>query len=117
MSFRQDLIYAARSLRKTPGLVVVVVLTLALGIGINATMFNLLNVLLLAPPTAAEPGRLVRIEPGNGNLISYPNFRDLSPIPGVESMALASGTTLNWRNGDVVEQLPSMMLSTNFFAG
>lgn len=57
MAIRDDLIYAARSLRKTPGLVSVVVLTLALGIGVNTTAFNLLNLLVLAPPSAKEPGR------------------------------------------------------------
>ncbi|SPE36992.1 hypothetical protein SBA6_630030 [Candidatus Sulfopaludibacter sp. SbA6] len=70
MTLMQDLIYAARSLRKAPGLVAVVVLTLTLGIGVHTTVFNLLNLMLLAPPTAVEPDRLVRIEPGNGNQIS-----------------------------------------------
>lgn len=70
MTLMQDLIYAARSLRRAPGLVAVVVLTLTLGIGVNTTVFNLLNLMLLAPPTAVEPDRLVRIEPGNGNQIS-----------------------------------------------
>jgi hypothetical protein len=77
MNVIEDLSYAARSLRKTPGLVAVVVLTLALGIGVNTTLFNLLNSMVLAPPTALAPDRLVRIEPGNGNRISYRNFLDM----------------------------------------
>jgi putative ABC transport system permease protein len=116
MSLFQDLAYAARSLRKTPGLVAVVVLTLALGIGVNTTLFNLLNSMILAPPTAVEPDRLVRIEPGNSNQISYLNFRDMSGSPAFAGMALNAGTSLNWRHGDAVEQVPAMSLSGNFFS-
>ena len=72
MTLIQDLIYAARSLRKAPGLVAVVVLTLALGIGVNTTVFNVLNLMLLAPPTAVEPDRLVRIEPGTATRSRIP---------------------------------------------
>jgi putative ABC transport system permease protein len=116
MALRDDLIYAARSLRKTPGLVSVVVLTLALGIGVNSTAFNLLNLLVLAPPSAKEPGRLLRIEPGNSNLISYLNFRDLPGSSAFAGMALESATNLNWRNGDGVEPVRAMVLSANFFS-
>ena len=116
MSLIQDLSYAARSLRKTPGLVAVVVLTLALGIGVNTTLFNLLNSMILAPPTAVEPDRLVRIEPGNGNHISYLNFRDMRGNPAFTGMALSSETTVNWRHGDAVEPVAAMYLSANFFA-
>jgi putative ABC transport system permease protein len=116
MAIRDDLIYAARSLRKTPGLVSVIVLTLALGIGVNTTAFNLLNLLVLAPPSAKEPGRLLRIEPGNSNLISYLNFRDLSGSSAFSGMALESATNLNWRNGEVVEPVRAMVLSANFFS-
>src|ERR1019366_6287418 len=103
MGIQDDLIYAARSLRKSPGLVSVIVLTLALGIGVNTTAFNLLNLLVLAPPSAKDPGRLLRIEPGNGNLISYLNFRDMPGSNAFTGMALESATSLNWRNGDAVE--------------
>jgi predicted permease len=115
MSLIQDLTYAARSLRKTPGLVAVVVLTLTLGIGVNTTLFNLLNSIVLAPPTAVEPERLVRIDPGNGNRISYRNFRELGGSPAFVGMALSSGTSLNWRHGDTVEPVTGMSLSANFF--
>ncbi len=116
MGIREDLIYAARSLRKTPGLVVTVVLTLALGIGVNTTAFNLLNLLVLAPPSAKEPGRLLRIEPGNSNLISYLNFRDMSGSNAFTGMALESATNLNWRTGDGVEAVRAVVLSANFFS-
>jgi len=116
MGIRNDLIYAARSLRKTPGLVSVIVVTLALGIGINTTAFNLLNLLVLAPPSGKEPDRLLRIEPGNSNLISYLNFRDMPVSSAFSGMALESATNLNWHSSDVVEPVRAMVLSANFFS-
>lgn len=72
-----DLKYAARALARRPALVLVAALSLGLGAGFNTTVFSMLNTFVLRPPTAEEPDRLLRIEPGNGNQISYPNYRDL----------------------------------------
>ncbi len=115
MALWDDLIYAARSLQKTPVLATVMVLTLALGIGVNTIAFNLLNLLVLSPPSAKEPDRLLRIEPANSNLISYLNYRDMAGNSAFTDMALASGTRLNWRSGDGVEPVQAMLLSANFF--
>jgi putative ABC transport system permease protein len=49
-SIRQDLVYAARSLRRAPAVSLTVILTLALGLGVNAAMFSLLDVIFLRPP-------------------------------------------------------------------
>jgi hypothetical protein len=66
-----DLRYAARALARTPAVVFVTVTCLALAIGVNTTLFSVFNAIVLQEPTAREPDRLVRIEPGNGNQISY----------------------------------------------
>jgi len=57
----QDLGYAFRQLRKTPGFTATVLLTLALGIGANSAIFTLVNSVLLSSLPVADPQSLIRI--------------------------------------------------------
>jgi macrolide transport system ATP-binding/permease protein len=57
----QDLSYAFRQLRKTPGFTVTVLLTLALGIGANSAIFTLVNAILLHNLPVTDPKSLIRI--------------------------------------------------------
>ena len=58
-TFLNDLQYAVRRLRKTPGFSLVCVLTLALGIGANTAVFSVMNTVLLKSLPVADPDRVM----------------------------------------------------------
>jgi predicted permease len=60
-----DLKFALRQLRKSPGFTLVAVLTLALGIGLNTTIFSLINDLFLRRLPFREPSRIVHLDNGD----------------------------------------------------
>lgn len=72
----KDIRYAIRSLLKRPGFAAVAVITLALGIGANSTIFSLANSLFLRPLPVDDPHSLVWIFTDRENPTSYPDYLD-----------------------------------------
>jgi putative ABC transport system permease protein len=78
----QDLRYAVRILRKYKGFSLAIILTAALGIGANVTIFSVLHAVILEPLPYKDPDRLVRLSESNlgqsqnESPVSVPNFQD-----------------------------------------
>src|SRR4051812_7228103 len=102
----QDIRYAWRSFRKSPGFVCAVVLSLGAGVGANAVVFTVLNAVLLTSLPVRQPNELVVVAPqataASGDLsaarFSYPAFdafRRVAPLP--QSLAAVSRVARMYR--------------------
>jgi predicted permease len=131
-SFANDLRYALRQLRKSPGFTVTVVLTLALGIGANAAIFTLFDQVLLRMLPVDKPKELVRLSwtggfsgsmssfggdtPDGRNYFSYPMYKDLRDQNQVfQGVLLAdrTGAGISWHNQ--AENKDTEVVSGNYF--
>ncbi len=76
----QDIIYALRQFRRTPGFTATAILTLALGTGANALMFSVIDSVLLRPLPYADASRIIDLSgvdsQGRSSSVSLPNFQD-----------------------------------------
>jgi putative ABC transport system permease protein len=110
-----DLRRALRLLRTSPGLVLVSVLSLGLGLGVNLTLFTAIRAVFFREPTIADRERVVGVQPGNSNQLSYLNYRDLRDSGIFETVAGYRQVRLNLRTGDEAERVDGLAVTPNFF--
>ncbi len=127
-TLRQDLRYAVRTLLASRGFTVVAVLSLALGIGANTTIFTFIDALLLKPPAVSDPATLREVWQHNSTRgsgigshmqLSYPDYafyRDHNHV--FTEMAAFAGETADviWNRGGEGETVHGALVSANFFS-
>jgi len=111
----QDLRTAVRTLASTPLVLIVTTVSLGLGAGVNTTLYSAFRAVFSRPPSAVEPDRLVRLEPGNGNQISIPNLRDLAGGDGFEALTAYAVARLALRSGASLDRVVALAVPANFF--
>jgi predicted permease len=89
----QDLRYAIRTLRQSPGFALVAILSLALGIGANTVVFGVLNALILKALPVSSPEEVFSLQGRNGPTQSFPNYRALRDRNTTFSGLIAYRTT------------------------
>lgn len=128
----RDLRYAVRAMRKGPLFVLFVVLTLALGIGANTTVFTVMNTLILNPlpiPHSAELMAISGVKTQNNRqqnraqsqtplAISYPDFRSYQ-VGNSAFRSVAAYTTpqrVTWQTGSSSQALFTELVTGNYFS-
>lgn len=119
-----DVRYAFRIMRKSPGFTLIIILTLALGIGANTSIFSIVNAVLLRSLPYPDPSRLVKITFNNPGIglrdipFSVPELEDLKSRAGVfeEVSVVVSGSTNLTGARQQPERLELLEVSPNYFS-
>ena len=121
--FVDDVRFAARSLRRAPGLTALVVITLSLGIGMTATPFSMVDALIFRPYPVPDPSRVVTlVSTSRDNAFdsfSYREYLDIrdgtKSFDGVVASAMPQSVGFSAEVGSTPRVRGGMMVSGNYF--
>jgi putative ABC transport system permease protein len=121
----QDLRYASRQLRRSPGFSAVVIATLALGIGGTTAVFSVLQAVLLAPLPYEQPGQLVRVyqqepdKPATQSYLTGTHFSSLrdnaASFEGLTALANYSETGRDLVRDGHAQRLRVLRVTSDYF--
>jgi len=120
MLLSHDLLYALRGFRRSPGVTAVVLLTLALGIGVNAAIFTFVDAILLKPLPYPHADRIVGLmerrptgEPNSMTTLNYLDYAQSTVFERVAATTGCCGTTI--LDGNPPSTLMAPMVSPQYF--
>ncbi len=116
----QDLRFGARLLRKSPGLVLTAITVLALGIGVNVTAFNLMDVMFFKPLRVRDPLSLVRFTldspTSSSSEVPYPAAMFYGENSQALSAVLAQASTHMTLTEKTNQEITAGLVSANYFS-
>ena len=113
----KDIRYGVRSLLKRPAFTAVALLTIALGIGANSTIFSLVNATLMQRLPVSDPDHLVFVFNGSpGSVFSYPDYAELRDENQVfDGMIAWGGIQASLNSNDQTDLESGVIVTGNFF--
>jgi len=123
-AIRSDTRYALRQILRSPGFSIAITLTFALGIGANATMFAVIDRLLLRPPAfVVHPQDIMRLAAGTKGhaftqqTLNYPVFRAIRDhAAGLADVTATYDATVPIGRGQAAQQAAGLLVTGNYFS-
>ena len=113
----QDLRFGLRSLTKHRGFTVVALITLALGVGANSTIFSVINATLMRSVPVSQPDKLVYVFNGSpGTIFSYPDYSELrDQNKSLDGLMAWGGITASLNSNDKTDLVNGAIVTGNYF--